>query len=72
MGEKHRLRSLRGAASPLSINPYLLPGFDSGLASSLMQEQDAKAERLIPALLLKFTSTDLNAVFSYKHPRYAT
>lgn len=71
LGEKHRLRSLRGAASSPSINPHLVSVFYSGMANALIQDQDAKAERLIPALLLRFRSTDLNAVFSCKHPRYA-
>lgn len=71
LGEKHRLRSLKGAASSPSINPHLVSVFYSGMANALIQDQDAKAERLIPALLLRFRSTDLDAVFSCKHPRYA-
>lgn len=71
VGEKHGLRSIRGAASSPSINPHLVPVFHSGMANSPVQDQDAKAERLILAPLLRFRSTDLNAIFSCKHPRYA-
>lgn len=61
--EEHRLRSLREAASSPSINPHLVPVFHSGVANSLIQDQDAKAERLIPAPHLRFRSTNLNVIF---------
>lgn len=68
MGEKHRLRSIREGASSPGINPHLVPVFHSGVANPLIRDQDAKAERLIPAPFLKFRSIDLNE--TCKRPRY--
>lgn len=67
--ERHRPRSLGTAASSPGTEPHW--AFHSGMANSLIQDQDVGAERQTPASLLRFRNTNPNAVFSREHPRQA-